>query len=633
MVSPIFRNSRISSNFDKLYSYIAMRSKYLGENRTRYELIDREIERENDRNGEQRQLVRLNNSGDKRKLRDLTVPVIQPAYETAMAHMEGVFLSGYPIFSVVANRENEDAASAMHGLMARDQQYYGWERQIRMSIADGLRYNFMGTETTWEAETASRIITENTAGSPKSGKVQEVMYEGNYIERLDPYNTVYDRSVAPGDVATSGDYVGYISQKTYAQLKSYLSGLENDYKNTAILGEVFNSSTNANGQPVMNSSASETLEYFTPSIRAESSGSDPADFSTFFNGQAGKEAHVGGIYTHVTMYVRLIPKDFGIIAPSRSGSVHIYRVEWVNGRCVYVKPVTDAHGRFPITLAQPMEDGMGTEKKSFCENLIEFQDIATALSRARFKSLRRSLNDRALFDPSRIKEEHINSENPSAKIPVRMNALQRDVSSAFLHIPYRDEMGATFNQEIGQQMALADRSSGINQAMAGNFVKGNKTFQEFDKVMSGGEAKLELRAKMIESQMMVQIKYIIRSNYLQYAVGGEVFDRASKKTVTIDPAELRKQELYFTITDGLLPASKVMNPELVNAAITGLTQISQQTGQPPTHDVMGMMVSVLKAAGFANLDDYKYGPDNAAPTPAAPAGSSAAANPAASAGA
>ena len=630
--SPIFRNARISDNFTKLHSYIALRSRYLQDDRTRFELIDREVERENDRNDEQRVLIRLNAMGDKRKLRDMTVPVVQPAYETALAYMESVFLSGYPIFSVVANRANETAASAIHGLMGRDQQYYGWERQFRISFADGLRYNFMGVETLWDESVSSRIITENTPGAPNTGKVEEVAYEGNCIKRLDPYNSFYDRSVAPGDVATEGDYAGYIGRKTYAQLKSYIAGLDNEYKNTAKLSDVFATPANQ-GQPVMNSAPTELLTYYTPKIRAESGGGDPADFSSFFNDSKGSESRIGGMYDHVVAYVRLIPRDFGIIAPSRAGSVHIYRVEWVNGICIYVKPIADAHGRFPITFAQPMEDGMGTDKKSFCENLIEYQDIATALSRARFKSLRRSLNDRALFDAQRIKEEHINSENPAAKIPVRMNALQRDVASAFHHIPYRDEMGATHNQELGQTLGLADRASGINQAMSGNFVKGNKTFQEFDRVMSGGESKLELRAKMIESQLMVQVKYILRSNYLQYAVGGKVFDRSSKKEVEVDPVEMRKQEVYFTVTDGVLPASKVMNPEVVNAAVTGLTQLSAQTGIPITHDVMGMMVSVLKSAGFTNLDDYKLEQQNVPTPPGAAAGPSAATNATPAAGA
>lgn len=615
MANIIFRNQRISANFDKLHTYIAMRSRYLHDRRTRFEVIDRELERENDRDSRSRDLIRKNFHGDKTKLRDMTAPVIGPAYEAALAHMDGVFLSGFPIFSVVANRENENHASAMHALMGRDQQYFGWERQLRKAVAQALRYNEMGLAVHWTEEVASRVITENTVGSPNSGKVEEFQYKGNKIAALDMYNTFRDMSVDAGDVATDGDFAGWIERKTYAQLKAYLQTLSNDFKNTAILKEVFATPAN-HGSPLVNSQDSGRLSYFEPEIRIDIESSDPQDFRTFFDTAHTRDGagNVGGMYDLVVAYVRIIPKDFGIIAP-RAGSVHIFRVEWVNGRCVYVQPFTDGHGRFPLVFANLMDDGLKESRKSFCENLIDFQDIATALSRARFKSLRRAISDRALFDPQRIREQDVNSENASAKIPVRMNALNRDLSSAYFPIPYRDEFGATFNAEFGQQLQLADRASGINQAMAGNFTKGNRTFQEFDRVMTGGEKKLEMKAKMLEGQAFTQVKHIIRSNYLQYAVAEKLFDRNTRKPVEVDPVALRQQEINFTITDGLLPASKVMNPELVNTAVTGLTQIGAMTGQAPQYDVVGMLVSVLKSAGFHNLEDYKLEQPNAAANP------------------
>lgn len=623
MANIIFRNQRISANFDKLHSYIAIRAKYLHDRRTRFEVIDREIERENDRDSRSRELIRKNFHGDKSKLRDMTAPVIGPAYEAALAHMDGVFLSGYPVFSVVANRENEDAASAMHALMGRDQQYFGWERQIRKAIAQALRYNEMALAVHWTQDVASRIITENTPGSPASGKVQEYQYKGNEIMALDMYNTFRDMSVDAGDVATKGDFAGWVERKTYAQLKAYLQTLSDDFKNTAILKEVFATPANI-GSPLVNSQDSGRLSYFEPEVRIDIESNDPQDFRTFFGAANASEGagNVGGLYDLVTAYVRIIPKDFGIIAP-RAGSVHIFRVEWVNGRCIYVQPFTDGHGRMPIVFANLMEDGMKETRKSFCENLVDFQDIATALSRARFKSLRRAISDRALFDPQRIRESDVNSDNPSAKIPVRMNALNRDLSSAYFPIPYRDEFGATFNAEIGQQLQLADRASGINQAMSGNFVRGNRTMQEFDRVMSGGEAKLEMKAKMLDGQAFTQVKYILRSNYLQYAVAEKLFDRNTRKPVDVDPVALRSQEINFTITDGVLPASKVMNPELVNTAVTGLTQIGAMTGQAPQYDVVGMLVSVLKSAGFHNLEDYKLEQPNASATAPAAGGAPA----------
>ena len=104
--------------------------------------------------------------------------------------------------------------------------------------------------------------------------------------------------------------------------------------------------------------------------------------------------------------------------------------------------------------------------------------------------------------------------------------------------------------------------------------------------------------------MHVGVKYIIRSNYLQFAVSEELQDK-NGGMVTVDPAKLREEEINFTMVDGALPASKVMNPELVQMAITGLSQVALQQQQAVQYDLTGMIASVLKSAGFANLEDYK----------------------------
>jgi hypothetical protein len=608
-LNPIFRDGAISENFNLLYQYLAVRSNWLTEERARLALIDREVERENDRDPEQEALVRLNAAGDKRRMRGATVPVIKPAYLSARAHMDSVFLDGYPIYSVVAPREQEDVGAAMHALIARDQDYYDWERQLRIAMADGLRYNCAAVEARWTTEMVSTIATQLTEGSATTGVATEVAYSGNRLRRLDPYNLFYDRSIAPGDVARYGDFVGYVEAMTYGQVKAHLQSLDNDFKNTKVLAEMLRSGVAGSAMSATPAAAAHVIQAVCPIIRNIPRTKDSQDFSSFFaQTTEGAAKFANSAYTRVAAYVRIIPRDFGIIGPAQ-GRVAIYEVQWINGYCIYVRPLAEGHGRFPIAVAAPHEDGIpGQQQKSFCEDLVEFQDVATAMQRARAASLRRLLEDRALFDSQRIRESDINSSNPSAKIPVRVNGLNRDLGSAYMQIPYRDEYGQTFNIEMQQQIGLAQAASGVNPAMSGQFVKGNKTYGEFERVMSGGDAKLQLIAKAYESQLHAPIKYIIRSNYLQFAVSEDITDRKTGKITTVDPARLRETQVNFTMVDGALPASKVMNPDVLNTAVTGLTQLAMNTGTPMTHDVMAMFISMLRSAGFHNLDDYKLSP-------------------------
>lgn len=595
-----FANPKVAESCNMLYSYLAQRSRWLTAERTRLEYVDREIERTNDTDTEQANLIRLNSAGDKTRMRAPTIPVIKPQYRAALGYMDSVFLEGYPIYAVVARKDAEDTAAAMHALIGRDQNFFEWSRNIRKAHAAGLRYNVCGVEVRWETQEYAAIGTENVSGTATTGKATTKQHSGNSIRSLDMYNTFYDRSVPAGDVSKRGDFAGYIEQKTYGQLKDYLRTLPNEDKNTAVLREVLNPSNIA--AKSMNTAA-DCLQFFRPKLRSELEGRNLQDFRGFFPTEAADKSRnfMATDFNHVTAYVRIIPQDFGFVG----SRVTIYRIEWVNGVCIYAAPSAEGHNRFATVFCAPMEDDeFPEEHKSLCEDLIEFQDIATSLARARMKGLRRLHEDRALFDPTRIRESDINSKNPSAKIPVRMNALNKDLSGAYYQIPYRDEFGGVYNSELAQAMQMSREASGINPAMNGQFVKGNKTFSEFDRVMSGGDAKLQLVASSYEAQMHVGIKYIIRSNYLQFAVSEELQDK-NGGMVTVDPAKLREEEINFTMVDGALPASKVMNPELVQMAITGLSQVALQQQQAVQYDLTGMIASVLKSAGFANLEDYK----------------------------
>ena len=73
---------------------------------------------------------------------------------------------------------------------------------------------------------------------------------------------------------------------------------------------------------------------------------------------------------------------------------------------------------------------------------------------------RRAISDRGLYDPSRVGEEQINSDNPSAKIPVRPAAYGKPLSEAYYAIPFRDDQSGVIMQEMGSVIKLSELISG-----------------------------------------------------------------------------------------------------------------------------------------------------------------------------
>ena len=78
--------------------------------RTRMEAIDKAYQREVDKSVEQDRAKRSNAAGDASRYQNITIPVVMPQVETAVTHQTAVFLTGYPLFGVVAEPAFMDAA-------------------------------------------------------------------------------------------------------------------------------------------------------------------------------------------------------------------------------------------------------------------------------------------------------------------------------------------------------------------------------------------------------------------------------------------------------------------------------------------------------------------------------------------
>src|ERR1700761_9520250 len=102
--------------------------------------VDLAYQRENDWLNENVRAKIANRYGDPRKLRDIVVPIILPQVENFTAQMGSIFLTGNPIFDVVSDPANEDAAVQMATILENNQIRGGWTAQIELFFRDTAKY-------------------------------------------------------------------------------------------------------------------------------------------------------------------------------------------------------------------------------------------------------------------------------------------------------------------------------------------------------------------------------------------------------------------------------------------------------------------------------------------------------------
>lgn len=575
--------------------------------RSNLERIDKAYQRETDTSQEQVRAQAYNRAGDPSKYQNAVVPVVMPQVEAAVTHQTSVFLTGQPLFGVVAAPQFIDEALQMETILEDESVRGGWARQLVLWFRDCNKYNFGALEVDWTEEVTFSVET-SLQEDLKAGIPKEVIWSGNRVRRLDPYNTFIDKSCDPSDVYKDGDYAGYTEFKTRIQLKSLIASLP-----SKIIGNIvpaFESSPQSEG----GTTASDSYSFYIPDINPEiDTSTDRAN--TNWMKWAGLSAAPGSHkinykdgYDVTTVYVRILPSEFVLNVPN-ANTPQIYRLIIVNHQhIIYAERQTNAHGYIPIFIGQPLEDGLGDQTKSLGENGIPFQELATTYMTSVIAARRRAIGDRTIYDPSRITSAHINSSNPSAKMPVRPAAYGSKISDAVYQFPYKDDQSSGAMQQISVLLGLANQLSGQNQAQQGQFVKGNKTLHEYESVMQNAAGRDQLAALLIEFQVFVPLKHVLKLNILQYQGGTTIYNRDQNQVVEIDPIQLRRAVLEFKISDGLVPASKLLNTDSFSVAL-------QVIGSSPEiaagYNVPQLFSYIMKTQG-ARITEFEKSPEQLA---------------------
>ena len=136
----------------------------LGKNynyRSRMQDIDRAYQREQDFTQAQLRAAAANRMGDSSKMQNVTIPVVMPQVESALAELTNIFLSSYPLFPVIAKPAMEDAAMQMETVIGEQGLRFGWTAELMQVLRDGLKYNLMCCEVVWEDKKVASLVPED----------------------------------------------------------------------------------------------------------------------------------------------------------------------------------------------------------------------------------------------------------------------------------------------------------------------------------------------------------------------------------------------------------------------------------------------------------------------------------------
>lgn len=575
---------------------------YLWNIRTRYtyfysirqvlEAADKEYYRENNRTEEHVRARLANNLGDAHRFQDITVPLVYDQVESWKSFMTEVFCSQTPIFPVVAPPRYADAAVQMNALLDKQARRGRWKSELIKFFRDCAKYSIGACEVSW-TKVNTALVETDLQFSAKEGRPRNIIWEGNSIKRLDLYNTFWDTTVMPQDVATKGEYAGYHELVSRNRIKQMIAELGED----AIIPNI---------NDALNSGTMLT-EYYVPQVNPEAltavqSLTQGMDWFSWAGLQNNSGIAYKGLYIVSTLYARILPADFGIKAP-QPNTPQVWKFLIVNfSTIIFIERQTNAHDMIPILFACPNDDGIKYQTKGLAANVKPFQQVASALMNSVIASRRRAISDKGLFNPLYVDEKNINSPNPAAKIPVKPAAYQGvPLNEIYWPIPFNDDQASLGLQETQIISSMADQVTGQNKAQRGQFVKGNKTLSEYEDVMSNADSKPKSEAIVLEDQFFSPLKHVLATNILQYQGNESLYYADTDNEVIIDPLLLRNAIWEFKITDGAVPANQEMHADVWQTALQ-MFSTNQQIGFE--YNIGDVFAYLLQMKG-ADIKDFK----------------------------
>lgn len=572
--------------------------------RSQLEARDRAYYREEDTTETHLRAKQANLAGDATKIQNVTVPVVMPQVETALGQYAEIFLTGYPIFGVVAPPDQADAIESMEAIIADNSIRGCWVSELMKTIRNGLKYDLGAIEVVWEKKKTFNIGTPQLANLSR-GEVSESIYEGNFMYDRSPYNLILDVRVSPDRNHIEGEYAGYTEMLSRIATKQRMDDLDP-------LGTMNFKAAWESGTPESSTSSDPAGNFYTPNINPNALLPNTANLQFSWMNWVGLEGNNGADaikykdqYEWTVMYCRIIPKEFGINVQDRT-HIQIWKFIVINRQIViFAEMQTNAHNFLPIIVCKPSNDGLGYQSKSFAENVTSVQQISSSLVNSGLSSQRRKVYDRIFYDPTKIRKQDIDNTSPVARIPVKNSAMGKGIADAVYVSPYRDD-GAMETFQMSQQIVgMGDIINGVNRVSQGQFQKGNKTRTEFETTMGNSNVRQRMGAMALELTFFSPIKDIIKANILQYQPPVTLVSNkpdGASKTVEVDPSKLREAMVSFRLSDGLLPSDKLMDTSMMQVLWNAAGFMPEIRVK---YDLMGMLAYQLKLQGGGWMSQFQ----------------------------
>lgn len=286
-----------------------------------------------------------------------------------------------------------------------------------------------------------RIIGQET----EFEDVEEVLFEGNRVEEIDPYTFLPDPNVSAHRIQDA-EFVGWVSHDNRMSLLTREGQ-----------GEV-----EQGGEGLFNvrylEHVKNRISKFAPKDETERTS-----MLTSYTSAANNIGTTNPVDV-IWMYVNLVPKEWKLSTYDRPE-------KWMFGLAsdsvvIAAQPLNLDHGKYPICVCAPEFDGYTISPLSRLETTYGLQKAIDWMWNAHVANVRKAVNDMLIYDPMMVSATDMNDPKPGKLIRLRKSAWGRGVDNVVKQLQVNDITRGNVT-DIAVLSELMQRGSGAADILQG----------------------------------------------------------------------------------------------------------------------------------------------------------------------
>lgn len=542
----------------------------------RWEFIDQQVAGYLVREYEDRKRQEENRKGHSPKPVDNNWQFILAQLDEAMTFLLSVLAPDEGIYNAIAPVKKQALAKSISVLMNKHADRFSHYPEYALGIFNALKFNFSPWIVEWENILGSQI--RNNQGSDIPEIIEnEIIFSGNSHTAANPYNYIYDISVAPHKLPDEGEFFATVDMITEFRAKQKYFKEE--------LFEIDRFINNVNSG----------CEFFKPppTIRSDLGQGSQTSWVGILQMRTGHHAQKG--FEEITMYCWIPAARFGLEKPKSSSKedlskMHIWKFRIINSKYIcYAEKVTNAHGMLPSVITTPCYDGLFPDTKSHAEILIPAQQFSSFQLNMHQRAQRKSLIGMTYYN-SAIFGDLSGSDAAGGKVPFKKIDPDFDIRRHIAQFNDGPQTDRTLQDvEAVNNLMQLFMPTNINNQVAS--LERATQYQSAAVVQGANKRNLKI-GKLIDAQALSKSRTMQIYNIKQFQESVTLLDENGNE-VEIAPAQIRETDVEFNIDAGLRGLDRLALIMHMKEMFNSILQSQQAIQQVDVLKLMDYLTSLM----------------------------------------